>query len=78
MPQRKSAKKELRKNIKRKKRNLIVKFQIKKAIKVLKKSISDKDTGTIEKNLALLYKTVDKAASKDVIHPNKADRKSVV
>lgn len=75
MPQRKSAKKELRKNIKRKKINLVVKSRIKKVIKILKKSIQNKNTESIPDNLNLVYKTVDRAASKKIIHPNKAARK---
>ncbi len=75
MPQRKSGKTELKKNIKRRKRNLFVKAQVKKTIKKLKKSLQDKNTELIKDNLKTVYKTIDKAAAKKVIHPNNAARK---
>ncbi len=75
MPQRKSAKRELKKSLKRKKRNLRVKSQIKKIIKRFKQSLKENNTNLISENLRLAYKTLDKASSKKVIHPNKAARK---
>jgi len=75
MPQRKSAKKELKKVLKRKKRNLAVKSQIKKVVKKFKQALKENDTNLIAENLRLVYKTLDKAARKKIIHPNKAARK---
>lgn len=75
MPQRKSAKKELKKNIKKRKENLRVKHQLKSAIKKLKKSIESKNPDYSTQALRNVYKTLDKAASKKVIHHNKAARK---
>jgi small subunit ribosomal protein S20 len=75
MPQRKSAKKELKKSLKRRQRNLKIKQQIKIAIKKFKKSIESKDVDTSRKALQSVFKILDKSASKRVIHPNKASRK---
>lgn len=75
MPQRRTAEKELRKSLKRKKSNLTVKANIKKAIKEFKKAIEKKDTESAKKSLSTVYKTLDKAAKKKTIHSNKAARK---
>jgi len=75
MPQRRTAKKDLRKNKKRKEQNLNVKQQIKTAIKNFKASLEEKDESQQKKALGDLYKTLDKASTKKVIHPNKAARK---
>ncbi len=75
MPQRKSAKKELKKVLKRKKRNLAVKSQIKKVVKKFKQALKENDTNLIAENLRLVYKTLDKAARKKIIHHIKAERK---
>ncbi len=75
MPQRKSAKKELRKSIKRKKQNLIAKNKIKKAIKQFKQATKKGDLETAKKTLSLVYQALDKAAKRNVIHPNKSARK---
>jgi small subunit ribosomal protein S20 len=75
MPQRKSAKKELRKNIKRRQRNLKVKRNIKAAIKRLRKSLENKDISSSRQALRDVFKILDKSASKRIIHPNKAARK---
>ncbi len=75
MPQRKSAKKELKKALKRRKRNLAVKSQIKKIVKKFKQALKENNSDLIAENLRLVYKTLDKAARKRIIHPNKAARK---
>lgn len=75
MPLKRSAKKELRKNVKRHKRNLHTKQQIKDSIKKLKKSIEEKDSALRQGALKNVFKVLDKAASKGLIHPKKADRK---
>jgi small subunit ribosomal protein S20 len=75
MPQRRAAKKDLRKNIKRHKANLLVTQGIKSAIKKFKKSIENKDLSASKEALKTIYKVFDKAASKRLIHPNKAARK---
>ena len=67
MPVTKQAKKKLRKDKKREKRNLKIKSTFKKAIKKTKKNPS-------AKNLTEARKVIDKAAKKGVIHKNKAAR----
>ncbi len=75
MPQRKAAQKALRQNQKRRKRNLKTKREIKSALKDFRKSLEKEDSNDKQKILAKAYKVLDKAASKKMIHPNKAARK---
>jgi len=75
MPQKRAAKKALRKNIKQRKANLGVINQVKGAIKKFKKAVENKDTAASAKALQAVYKALDKAASKGVIHSNKAARR---
>ncbi len=75
MPQRKSAKKELKKSLKRHALNLTRKKKIKEAVKLYRKAIIAKNLEEAKKALSLVYKTLDKAASRGTIHPNKAGRK---
>lgn len=73
MPQRKTAKTELRKAAKNKQRNKIVRGQIKASIKKFKRSL-DGDQAKSSELLSETYKALDKAASKKVIHARKAGR----
>ena len=75
MPQRKSALKELRKSLRRRKRNLAVKRKVKETIKRFKRAVQQNDISLSQEALREVYKVLDKAASKRVIHPNKAARK---
>jgi small subunit ribosomal protein S20 len=75
MPQRKSAKRELKKSLKRRRQNLARKKAIKEAIKTYQKALKAKDLEGAKTALNQVYKVLDKAASKKVIHPNKAARK---
>jgi len=75
MPQRRAAKKDLRQNKKRRQKNLEVKHSMKAAIKKLKKAVGSKDASTREKALTEVYKILDKAATKKIIHRNKAARR---
>ena len=75
MPQRRTSKKDLRQNKKRHQRNLVIKQSVKEAIKKLKKVTDSKDVSTREKALTNVYKILDKAASKNIMHRNKASRK---
>lgn len=75
MPQRLSAKKELRKVKKRKQRNLDAKQKIKTALKKLTSAIDKKDFTSCQQLLKDVYKILDKGAAKGIIHPNKAARK---
>ncbi len=73
MPKTKSAKKELRKNIKRRIRNLKRKRQIKITIKEFLRALKNKDKEKAKELLSLAYKYLDKAA-KTFMHKNKASR----
>ncbi len=70
MPNIKSAKKKLRKDVKRTKRNDAYKKTVRKAMKDIVKSGSKAGKGTLEK----AYSIIDKAAKKKVIHKNTAAR----
>jgi small subunit ribosomal protein S20 len=75
MPHTRSAKKQLRKNEKRRQRNR----SALKAVKTqLKKVLATSTSGTLEElrqQYALAAKKLDKAAARRVIHPNLAARK---
>ena len=75
MPQRRAAKKDLRQNKKRHQSNLQVKLRIKTAIKNFKKSLEKNDSALSHQALKEVYKTLDKAVRKKIIHPNKAARR---
>lgn len=74
MPNLKSAKKELRKNVKRHAANKRVEDNLKELIKKSRKAIEAKDNGAkdlVQKTL----KALDKAAQKGIIKPNTRDRR---
>ncbi|MBU2103250.1 MAG: 30S ribosomal protein S20 [Candidatus Omnitrophota bacterium] len=75
MPQRKAAKKDLRQNATRHKRNLSLKANITSAIKKFKKALEEKDSKVKAEALREVYTILDKAAAKNLIHPRKASRK---
>lgn len=75
MPQRKAAKKDLKQNKKNQQQNLQIKQKVKRAIKNLKKSINNADLSSRQQALNEVYKVLDKAAKKNIIHRNKAARK---
>ena len=74
MPNKKSAEKELRKNIKRKAANKTFADKLKATVKANIKQINAGDKSVIEK-IPLTIKAIDKAAKKDVIKKNTASRK---
>jgi len=74
MPNKKSAEKELRKNIKRKAANKTFADKLKATIKANIKQINAGDKSVIEK-IPLTIKAIDKAAKKGVIKKNTASRK---
>ncbi|BFD24776.1 MAG: 30S ribosomal protein S20 [Candidatus Parcubacteria bacterium] len=73
MPNKKSAEKELRKNVKRQADNKKVKKVMKQAIKTSNKAIAAGEKLSAE-NLSLASKLIDKAAKKGVIKKNTAAR----
>lgn len=75
MPQRRAAEKALRQNERKRKRNRKIKQEVKSTLKSFRKSLEKKDSDISNKDLQKTYKALDKAASKKIIHPNKAARK---
>ncbi|PIV12896.1 MAG: 30S ribosomal protein S20 [Candidatus Nealsonbacteria bacterium CG03_land_8_20_14_0_80_36_12] len=75
MPITRSAKKALRQNIKRRKRNLIYKKKMKGLIKEVRKLALEKKVEEAKKLLPQIYKALDKAAKTRVIKKNTASRK---
>ncbi len=75
MPQRKSAVKSLKQSKKRRIRNLAVKKNVKQTIKDYLKSLKEKNSEKAKTLLNKVYKELDKAGTKKVIHKNKASRK---
>lgn len=74
MPHTHSAKKELRKNIKRKAQNEKRKNLIKSLRKEIKTLVLNKKVEEAKTLLPKLYKAADKAAKVNAIHKNKAAR----
>lgn len=75
MPITKSAKKSLRKNLKRRVRNLFYKNKIRNLIKKIKILVKEKNLEEAEKNIPHFYKAVDKAVKEKVIKKNTGARK---
>jgi small subunit ribosomal protein S20 len=75
MPITKSAKKALRQNLKRKKRNSIYKQRMKELFKEIKRLVATQEKEAAGKLLPDYYKAVDKAAKSNVIKENAASRK---
>lgn len=75
MPQRKSAKEELKKSTVRQARNITRKKTLKASVKAFKRSLDSQDIDAAQGALKKLYKALDRTASKNLIHPNKASRK---
>jgi small subunit ribosomal protein S20 len=74
MPITKSAKKALRQNIKRRKRNLLQKTALKKIIKDISEMAIKKDK-TAKDKLPMAYKAIDKAAKNRLLSKNTAARR---
>lgn len=74
MPKTKSAKKALRQSIRRHGRNLQKRRSLAAAIKRYRRLVSRGETEKAKKELAMLYKLLDKAAKANVIKKNAARR----
>ncbi|MCP6720094.1 MAG: 30S ribosomal protein S20 [Patescibacteria group bacterium] len=74
MPQTKSAKKALRQNYVRRKRNVGRKKEVKGAIKKFKKLVAEGKLEEARGQLPQVYKTLDKIAKIKLIKRGKADR----
>ena len=75
MPIKKSVKKALRQNVKRRARNLVYKTKIKNLIKEIRSLVSEEKIEEAKKLLPPVYKILDKAAKVGVIKKNTASRK---
>jgi small subunit ribosomal protein S20 len=75
MPIIKSAKKALRQNVARRKKNKACKQKIKSLVKDARTAIGGKNASEAQKNLPAIYKALDKAAKTGVIKKNTAARK---
>ena len=75
VPQRMSPIKELKKNRQRKLHNLDIKTDLKKTIKKFLVSVQSKNSTEAQTNLKMLYKKIDKAAKRNVLHKNTASRR---
>jgi len=74
MPQRRAARRYLRKSLKNKERNLSTTNTLKNTIKKFKKALVAKNAAETATTLNEAYKKLDKAAKTNLIHPNKAAR----
>ncbi|ODS31072.1 MAG: 30S ribosomal protein RpsT [Candidatus Scalindua rubra] len=75
MPNSKSAKKKVRKDIKRRMRNREAKSALRTQIKKFVLAVKSNNIEEAEKNLSLASKKLDKVAAKRIIHKNTASRK---
>ena len=75
MPQRKSGIKDLRKNHVRHMHNLDIKTDLKKTTKKFLASVKDKDKDNAQSNLNELYKKLDKATKRNILHKNTVARR---
>ncbi len=75
MPVIKSAKKQMRQNIKRRARNFPLRSELKTLLKKEMKFIKDGQVEDAEKFLAKVYSVIDTACKKNMIHKNNAARK---
>ncbi len=77
LPQRRNARKELRKQRQHVAHNLDIKTELRKAVKKLLSEIKDKKIEEAKTTLKLVFKKLDKAAKRNLIHKNTvAHRKS--
>jgi small subunit ribosomal protein S20 len=74
MPIIKSAKKALRQSKRKHERNVVYKAKVHKTKKSIEKGLTAKDIEKAKIDLNVFYKVVDKAAKKNVMHKNKANR----
>lgn len=75
MPQRKSGIVELRKNRRRRMHNLDIKTDLKKTIKAFIATVNEKKTDEAAGQLKTVFKKLDKAAKRNIMHENTAARR---
>ena len=74
MPQKRAAKRYLRKSATNRARNIATSNEVKTAIKKFKKAIEAKNKDEAKGSMQIAYSKLDKAAKRSKIHPNKAAR----
>lgn len=74
MPRIKSAKKALRQNIRRRRKNIVRKNELKEAVKNYSRLLLQKKSAEAAEALQNAYKKLDKMAKIGFIKPGKADR----
>jgi len=75
VPQRKSGLKELRKNRRNRMHNLDIKTDLRKTIKGFIRAVEGKKGDEARAQLKIVYKKLDKAAKRHILHPNTAARR---
>jgi len=75
VPQRKSGITELRKNRTRQMHNMDIKTSLKKATKAFTASVAGKDKAKAQATLKELYKKLDKASKRHILHKNTVARR---
>ena len=71
----KSAQKRNRQALKRRVRNQAVRTQVKSAVKKAREALASKDPAKLQEALRAAERTLDKAASKGVLHKKNASRR---
>jgi len=75
LPQRRSGVKALRINKKRHTRNLTIKTELKKTLKKFQALVSEKKLEEAKAALKVVFKKIDKAAKRNLLHKNTAARR---
>jgi len=75
LPQRKAGIIDLRKTRRRRLHNLDIKTDLKKTVKKFLVSVNEDKKDEARQQLQTVYKKLDKAAKRNVIHPNTASRR---
>jgi small subunit ribosomal protein S20 len=75
LPQRRCAVKDLRKNHTNRMKNLDIKTDLKKTIKTFIVAAKSTDKTDAQAKLTLVYKKLDKAAKRNILHKNTASRR---
>lgn len=75
MPRRRTSLKVTRSSSKKHLNNLKVKQQLKKSLKQFQALLSAKNTAEAKTLLLKIFSQLDKAAKKNIVHPNLANRK---
>lgn len=75
MPQRRTAIKDLRRNRKRRLHNLDITTDLRKTIKKFLTLVNAKNAAEAQSALKLVYKKLDKATKRHILHANTASRR---